>query len=100
MNDRELIELAAEAVGYPLSWMTNGKAAFHGDEIWDPLADDTDAFRLAVNIGLIVNPPSPIGEYAVVRFYDIDVWEPVAGCRYAATRRAITRAAAQIGKGK
>jgi len=113
LNDRELLESAARAVGYDTSHSANAErltldppvaSLWIRDErglvmtAWNPLTDDGDAFRLGVNIGLIVNTPSPIGEYAIVKFYDIDVWERVSDCRYAATRRAIVRAAAEIGK--
>jgi len=101
LNDRELLESAARAARFEFEWadpLYGGRDTPMADGIiWNPLDSDSDAFRLAIEIGLIVNAPSPIGEYAIVKFYDIDVWERVSDCRYAATRRAIVRAAAEIG---
>ncbi len=106
MTDRELLENAARAAGIEGEYVREHFA--YGDEwvqgintgaaiYWSPLADDGDAFRLAVNLGLIVNMPSALGEEATVKFYDVEIAEPIGVCRYAATRRAIVRAAAEIG---
>jgi hypothetical protein len=105
MTDRELLELAAKAAG--LTWSKSKDITHDGLWIikpsikthWNPLTDDGDAQRLAVKLGLQIvhysvtskgpdrvsagrnGPPIPYGK------------DP-----YAATRRAITRAAAEIGK--
>jgi hypothetical protein len=58
---------------------------------WNPLKDDGDALRLAVKLGLFTRP----------EFYHFRSLERFAGQdadEYTATRRAITRAAAEIGK--
>lgn len=56
-NDRELIELAAKAYGIQVKgWLnskligfdTNTEQPVNGD--WNPLEDDGDAFRLAVQL--------------------------------------------------
>ena len=92
MNDRELLELAAKAAGYKYSDLCfSGESGLVllGDPMqtyWDPIADDGDALRLAVNLGLVVNPGCAHDEKN-----DLD--DP-----YAATRRAIVRAAAEIGR--
>jgi hypothetical protein len=108
MNDRELLELAAEAAGIELSdWSSseNGFIRYHfvTRHIWNPLTNDGDALRLAVKLHLIVgayetytsvfqtSAPTPSKE--IVCWYGKDNLDP-----YAATRRAIVRAAAQIGR--
>ena len=102
MTDKELIELAAKGAGYPISdgysELMGGKLWWvylqgSGDppndsawyEIWNPLEDDGDALRLAVKIKWV---PSRV---EVLKL-------SISECPYAATRRAIVRAAAEIGK--
>lgn len=105
MNDRELLELAAKAAGIDLSWDQDfGGADFLpplnviGWKGWAPLADDGDAFRLAVKLTLEIDichsgiaVRTPKGHKIL-----IDADEEKDG--YKATRRAIVRAAAEIGK--
>ncbi len=90
MTDKELLEYAAKAEG-TVQWVEDagGWCEMEPDGVWacspwEPLDDDGDALRLAVKLSLI---PS------YVRFIDIISDDP-----YAATRRAIVRAAAEIGK--
>ena len=96
MTDRELLELAAKAAG--LKEGIGG--AFWTDDggIFDPLTDDGDALRLAVKLQLqIIND----GMTCVCRTgmpRNIGVIESLSGCQFEATRRAIVRAAAEIGK--
>lgn len=84
MNDRELLELAAKVAAVD----------FHGGVMWNPLSDDGDALRLAVQL-----------------FRDIRFWyfensvsvgnELRVACGddpCAATRRAIVYAAALVGE--
>lgn len=120
LTDRELLELAAKAAGLRINqafqaqrdavidptkaslWIDDGSTA------WNPLADDGHALRLAVKLGL------------TLRLNQFEEWTQVfAGDCYArltpavsehigrtreeqtieqATRRAIVRAAAEIGK--
>lgn len=97
MTDRELLELAAKAAGYHLCERKDGAVSVDMVHEWNPLADDGDALRLAVKLGFLVDTH---GSYVRVSFpYD----EPLAYDEkgddpYAATRRAITRAAAEIGR--
>ena len=89
MTDRELLEFAALAVGFVYNGYTSTetKLILWGGREWNPLADDGDAFRLAVKLGLFmlkVVKDIPRAEY------DKDP--------YAATRRATVLAAAEIGK--
>lgn len=106
-TDRELLELAAKAAGidtsenpvfdYGVDW--GGKAG-----IWNPLTYDGDALRLAVKLGLdlmiwedyvtvcaaYASRPTPLVLAHAVDPHGID---PCS-----ATRRAIVRAAAEIGR--
>ncbi len=89
MNDRELLELAALAAGVDYGWQHifddyEGCTADKWD--WNPLKDDGDALRLAVKSGIDVAK-------AQLDFYDKHSTDP-----YAATRRAIVRAAAELGR--
>ena len=113
-EDRELLELAAKAAGVrpPQSphegcIANDGAFVFYLDcegrsvRKWNPLEDDGDALRLAVNLRLYVSP-NISGELAMV-FGDIfsktkTFFEPYGDDPCAATRRAIVRAAAEIGR--
>ena len=88
MSDRELLELAAKAAKYTLGSTTLD------DGYWDPLIDDGDALRLAVRCTQLS------GFYRFFRAWLVamktesgDPTDPLA-----ATRRAIVRAAAEIGR--
>jgi hypothetical protein len=118
MSDRELLELAAKAAAMSGDVVTMFGGGFnfrqHGDdELWNPLTDDGDALRLAVKLGLHITP-YPVYEeqkhsVVVLRNQDFvqqmrtphnptEVVEPYNADPYAATRRAIVRAAAEIGR--
>lgn len=110
MNDRELLELAAKAAGY--------QYAPHGGYIvvdgipgnWNPLENDGDALRLAVDLRIDLHTSPICGEAVIVtakhRLRSDLLREPNPTTAsesfnpdpYAATRRAIVRAAAEIGK--
>ena len=93
MTDRELLELAAKAAGMTIvSRCDDGRCGVEGlGKWWNPLTDDGDALRLAVRLEL---------------FHRFDMDQPLATIHfdatdpdpYAATRCAIVRAAAEIGK--
>ncbi len=98
MTDRELLEAAAKADGeYHGEW--SGRAGafrirYAGEwREWNPLTDDGDALRLAVRLGLY-----DLDELMVANAHDPAV--DVQADPYAATRRAIVRAAAEIGRSK
>ena len=103
MTDRELLELAEKAAGYDYITETEGDVfAWKSCDCieWNPLTNDGDALRLAVklNLGIVFN--FEFSEIAVVTSGDSE-WvyrEKYASDPYAATRRAIVRAAAEIGK--
>jgi len=96
MNDKELLELAAKSIFecFGAQMIESG---------WNPLTDDGDALRLAVKLGITVGPelPDVIGK-SLCRVSWLNrtrsLGEYGDGCKYAATRRAIVRAAAEIGK--
>jgi hypothetical protein len=101
MTDRELLELAAKAVRiekdifysvihdtcFLVSKYDSG-SEYQKDAEWNPLTDDGDALRLAVNLG--INVPTK---------WEVEKMERCGLDVYEATRRAIVRAAAEIGKG-
>lgn len=121
MTDRELLEFAAKAAGMNAhEAMWHPRAGFvwvkrvdgiRTENAWNPLADDGDALRLAVKLRLCLDTymdpssrfntderctlvvlPSP-SDYSAGEWHaDSDP--------YAATRRAIVRAAAELGKAK
>lgn len=99
MDDRELLELAAKAAGIELTPCTCSKVMFKAvtrrayPTHWDPLNDDSDALRLAVRLHMQVSITKGSARAETL---------PVLGVRvtdndeFAATRRAIVRAAAEI----
>jgi hypothetical protein len=116
MDDRQLLEAAARAAGIKLadeidSHIPSGGLWVVGrggrDAVWDPLRDDADALRLAVMIGMTIKI-----EGHECEVFDIETGEclssvPIMGAScfvnpaeatnpYAATRRAIVRAAAAL----
>ena len=106
MTDRELLELAAKAVGYeavrPATFgMDCWMALIEGEwQPWNPLTEDGDVLRLAVKLCMQVECSKGYQHVSVYgRSFTIseqhDGRDP-----YAATRRAIVRAAAELGKSK
>jgi hypothetical protein len=107
MTDREMVELAAKAIGisgYRYSenfscmahWNETDGGWFDSCGLWDPLADDGDAFRLAVKLKLDVDIRE---NYSRASSRDV-TWAEDAGldqCK--CTRRAIVIAAAKVGEG-
>ena len=102
MTDKELLELAAKAAKYELASTKDGYPLWvNGNGIWNPLTDDGDALRLAVklSIDIVFDFDRVMAVYGdgyskEEYFYEL----PTPTDRYAATRRAIVRAAAEIGK--
>lgn len=121
MTDKQLLEAAAKAVGFRIHhWNYDHEcpclvndATDDDGPLWNPLEDDGDALRLAVKIGLQVKQ-YPIYETPKFAAYVCEAkWRPDAiqlevcaesleqyinGDPYAATRRAVVRAAASIGE--
>lgn len=102
-TDRELLELAAKAAGIgPIIEFEDGNLVI-GPRMfaryWNPLTDDGDALRLAANLRLDI--VFAYDEVCVnwVSKTDCEYFEePYGEDRMAATRRAIVRAAAEIGR--
>ena len=102
MTDQQLLGLAAKAAGIEI--FIDEDEDFYRVKIsgnrrfWNPLVDDGDALRLAVKLGLRIEINTQVlGDTLVIsEFYD-NV-ECHNGDPYAATRRAIVKAAAEIGK--
>ena len=94
MTDRELLGLAASAAGIEINWFKWERLTHQ----WDPLVDDGDALRLAVTLGLGISIPLSNRRTDVVAFSGPIITSVIEahGDPYAATRRAITRAAAEI----
>lgn len=107
MTDRELLEMAAKAAGIELDFTIRGDFPPYfvnergGHSSWNPLTDDGDALRLAIDLELNVFHTSGRA-YAMPSDYESDNEQTVSysdsGGKYAATRRAIVRAAAEIGR--
>ena len=102
-NDRELLELAAKAAGIgPTDFVWDevcGCFWMHeGETSWNPLTDDGDALRLAVELDLLIMPYPLDMAIRVTRRDQPDTIEHYTGDQFAATRRAIVRAAAEIGR--
>jgi len=53
MIDHESLELAAKAAGYDVMRTMSARIVI-GFKVWDPVNDDGDAFRLQVDLGMIV----------------------------------------------
>lgn len=96
MNDRELLELAAKAASQERSIAGDLWSPARGC-LWDPLNDDGDALRLAVKLRLLVDVDVRI---TVVAPRIADVYAACGDDCFAATRLAIVRAAAEIGRKK
>ena len=94
MTDRELLELAAKASGVlTASWYGND-AYFDGVlSRWNPLEDDGDALRLAVQ--LKINISFNLNNTIVKQNHKRELLELDDNDPYAATRRAIVRAASR-----
>jgi len=113
MTDRELLELAAKAGGIEVwfSRMSDGKGGViepchrtlnAETVVWNPLDDDGDALRLAVklNIDVFFHASRVEGHVAGGRIPPVRAIEreDYGDDPLTATRRAIVRAAAEIGR--
>lgn len=101
-TDKELLELAAKAAGVEGEWVENSllddyyKLPTTGilmwsdgrRHIWNPITSSGDALRLAVKLRLL---------WDEMELFDL-YFDSNANDSYTATRRAIVRAAAEIGK--
>ena len=105
MTDRELLELAAKAAGIE---HLSGEYYVSGPELWDierkrwwrPLTNDGDALRLAAKLSMRIDTCVNTGcaaRYGIDCENVIYVGISSDNDLLKATRRAIVRAAAQIG---
>jgi len=102
ITDRELLKMAAKAAGYALTKGSSGYREFlcKGGVEWNPLADDGDALRLAMTLGIDIVWCSS-GRIITIASVGDRAFEAVESSREDSeenTRRAITRAAAEIGR--
>lgn len=101
MQDRELLELAAKAAGIGLVWSSEQESPRDAGcwNIWNPLRDDGDRYRLAKACGLCVN----FANNTVTAFRDgaqiALFYFGHASYRDGDEGYCIVRAAAEIGKG-
>jgi len=118
MNDHKLLELAAKAAGFRLTWGHQESGPFLRPEHcnvrqrpWNPLSDDGDAQRLAVKLGItfMAYPIYAEQKHSVIakQYRNGDLLREANPTQaielygddpYAATRRAIVRSAAEIGR--
>jgi hypothetical protein len=109
MTDKELLELAAKAAGIKIIRFTDTGWALYVDknedgkywQSWNPLDSDGDALRLAVKLHMTIDRSETRPAAYVYCDWrdecDIQAIEPYNDDPCAATRRAIVRAAADIG---
>lgn len=112
-TDRELLELAAKAAGLTVDLYSKCSLYIYTDTLgkwWSPLMDDGDALRLAVRLRLVIHvwddertvsvaktlPDGQDPEDRSTAWHPADTHE--CGGSGAATRRAISSAAAEIGR--
>lgn len=117
-NDRDLLEKAAKAAGYVTRWnpeWSGGYGCFQRQVLpsqdpvlsdwvrWNPLDDDGDALRLAVTLSIDIEHQCPgVEAYRSHNHESYDGGGTFCASEdgsdpYAATRRAIVRAAAVLG---
>lgn len=111
MTDRELLESAARAIGLRAEFnLANACQLFDGDKyvcFWNPLTDDGDAFRLSMKLHIDLCINNGVVEAIWIDEQLSETHSIEVGCdeafegmeaKYAAGRRAITSAAAQMSK--
>ena len=109
MTPREMLELAAKAAGIAVHHWSHADCPDCPDAVpvltdginteivvWNPLADDGDALRLAVSLKIDTLHRSEV--WATLAGKGLQLSETYNEDPNAATRRAITRAAAEIGR--
>ena len=106
MGDNELLELPAKAYG--IDWenvLRDGGSFVENGRVWNPLKNDGDCMRLAVDleISFCRNHEFVFAQLSADPSDPDQSWgfsEEILHDAFAATRRAIVRAAADIGKTK
>lgn len=102
-EDQELLNFAAKAAGFQASWQDYSLWVRRGNElwtVWQPLRNDAQAFRLALELEMPIHPGRAWKSYRMGCRHDF-----VEASRYItpisdpkATRRAIVEVAAEVGK--
>lgn len=93
-TDRALLARAAQAAGklraeWDYDWLVERGVGVSRDMLWNPLDNDADTFRLAVDLSLFDGLEQLASTIAAAVDYDM--------CPRAATRRAVTeRASSRI----
>ena len=103
MTDKELLTLAAKAAGIEVTGYddiiglqyVNGSDDSPYTDYWNPLESDADALRLAVKLRIDILLFNAVVTGISLRNC-VEVMEEFNNDPYAATRRAIVRAAAEI----
>lgn len=100
MSDRELLEFAAKAAEYVLTDGSQGYRTFRckGGVEWNPLTDDGDALRLAVKLCIEISPCPECDSVACEPKGRPDSVITTEALDDYGVRRAIVRAAAEIGR--
>lgn len=98
-TDRALLELAAKAGGIKVGYNSNIQEFYHDDvnsnscgEVWNPLTDDGDRYRLAKTLKLVVD-----FDAGTVLYFTGRDWKYIDDLNISLERR-ILRAAAEIGR--
>jgi len=104
MNDRSMLELAAKAANMQVLGWSNACQALliTGPQVWDPLRDDGDAFRLAAELDIHIRFfRKHVDAHGDIHMIAVTREDFTTGNgKSIAARLAITRAAAEIGKTK
>lgn len=106
-NDKELLELAAKAARVDCELI--GMQDDYDKPVWNPLTDGGEALRLAIKFHLSIyhNPPDEHRGWVVAEWLGREGCDDPVCCieddlenigRFAATRRAIVRVVAEIGR--
>lgn len=105
LTDRELLELAAKAAGIIGVWHERGQCIHvtdcegMSDIWWRPLTDDGDALRLAADLGLVICTDKRSVYAHTIPGITPSAYASQGGPDHMANIcRAITRAAAEIGR--
>jgi hypothetical protein len=93
ITDRELLELAAKAL-----YAKTGNGDNAGYRSWNPIEHDRDALRLAVALHICITIWSDGTPSASIPSTGREFAVQGVTCPYEAARRAIVRAAAEIGR--
>lgn len=99
MTDRELLELAAKAAGYEGDFSPPYEIKIGHDWFeWNPLEYNGDALQIAVTLGMTLSFDGGVAEASSKLHGAKEPFYERSKDKSDAARRAIVRAAAEIGK--